>query len=108
MSSPSSARVPNSQSQRRRIESPIPVAPLSPNPKINVEWRRGSEAERPPVRSKGRTRQRCSLHTGGPSDAFERNEPATDGQAPAACRVRAPAVDLVHLLGASPPLPPTP
>jgi hypothetical protein len=27
-----------------------PVTP-NPNPKINVEWRRGSEAERPPVRS---------------------------------------------------------
>src|SRR5216684_1078110 len=57
------------------------------------------------MRSKGRTRQRCSLHTGGPSDAIERNEPAPDGQAAPACRIRTPAVDLVQRLGAAAPLP---
>jgi hypothetical protein len=77
----------------------------NPNPKINAEQRRRFEAERPPVRSKGRTRQRCSPHTGGPSDAVERSEPATDGQAATAGRVRAPAVDLVQRLGAAPALP---
>src|SRR5262249_30518145 len=42
----------------------------------------------PPVRSKGRTRQRYSPHTGGRPDAFDRSEPAPAGQGKVARRVR--------------------
>src|SRR3970282_1677786 len=81
------------------------MSPPNPDPRINAEQRRGSETERPPVRLKGRTRQRYSLHAGGPSDACERNELATKDKGHAADRLHPPGLALVQRPGTAPPVP---
>src|SRR3989338_11349276 len=49
-----------------------------------------------PVRSKGTTRPRPSLSTGGPYDALERRQLATAGQARSRDRVRPPAAHVLR------------
>jgi hypothetical protein len=76
-------------------------------PKRNIGAARKGDrpaAERPPVRSEGRTSARSSLHTGGPADALEHSDPPTSTQGQTALSVRAPRTRVVQRPRTPPPV----